>query len=176
MLKISKLKIALINHAHTVRGIRGSVMPVVREWITVTQKFSAVRRAAPQNSATLAIHKTTPVAGGRKNAAVIPTSEATVAQNPNELNEGNARSRAPICTGNKKLPNPAWGAAVRTMKTMSEPCSRVRAAYRSGAPPNEENRESCPGQTCWERMTNDIIMPTKTLPKASQRYRRPIAL
>src|SRR6267378_7586456 len=43
MLKISKLKIAVTNHAHTVIGNRGSVMPRARCSITLTLKFSAAK-------------------------------------------------------------------------------------------------------------------------------------
>src|SRR6476659_9935397 len=64
MLKIRRLKIALMNHAQTETGIRGRVIPAVRESITVTQKFSEVSSDAPQNKATPVIQRVMPMAGG----------------------------------------------------------------------------------------------------------------
>jgi hypothetical protein len=38
------------------------------------------------------------------------------------FNRGNAIPRAPICSGNTKLPNAFWGATLSTKNTISVPC------------------------------------------------------
>src|ERR1700691_5858223 len=101
MLKINKLRNALINHAHTVMGRRGSVMPLVRRSMVVALRLRALARAAAQNSATLAIQTVTPVCGARKNAVVTPTSEAAVVQKASRLRVGKAMSPAPIWMGRR---------------------------------------------------------------------------
>src|SRR5258707_130674 len=101
MLKTNIPKIALMNQAQTVTGNRGNVIPFARKSITVTPRLSADSSEATQNSATLAIQTVKPNVGCRKNAATVPNSEITVAQNASALSLGNAKSRAPICTGSK---------------------------------------------------------------------------
>src|SRR5258708_24377273 len=81
MLKISEPKIAVRNHAHTVRGMRGRDIPFVRRSLTVTLKFNALNSDATQKSATLTTHNFKPDSAGRKNALLLPTIEATVAHN-----------------------------------------------------------------------------------------------
>src|SRR5258708_34207268 len=101
MLKISEPKIAVRNHAHAGRGMRGRVIPFVRRSMAVTLKFNALNSDATQKSDTLTTHNFKPDSAGRKNAVVIPSSEATVAQNDSRFSVGNAISRAPICSGKK---------------------------------------------------------------------------
>src|SRR5882724_3044865 len=55
MLKISMPRMALMNHAHTVNGSRGRVIPWPRRSIVVTLKLSALRSDAPQKIDTLTI-------------------------------------------------------------------------------------------------------------------------
>ncbi len=55
MLKISMPRMALMNHAHTVNGSRGSVIPWPRRSIVVTLKLSALRSDAAQKIDTLTI-------------------------------------------------------------------------------------------------------------------------
>ena len=57
----SKPRIAVINHAHTVSGIRIKVMPGARKSIVVAMKFSAPSSDARQNSAMLTIHNVSPI-------------------------------------------------------------------------------------------------------------------
>src|SRR5580704_13698179 len=85
MLKINMLRMALINQAQTVSGMRGNVRPFARRSTVVTVKLIAVSKAAKQKSATLAVQSVTPASGRTKKAAVIPTSEAAVAQNENKF-------------------------------------------------------------------------------------------
>src|SRR5271165_649500 len=101
ILKIRMLKMALMNHAHTVTGKRGSVMPFARRSIAVTLKLMATSRDARQNIATLATHNLTPCPGAKKNDAVIPATAATVNHNAAKFSFGNAVSRAPICSGSR---------------------------------------------------------------------------
>src|ERR1700738_4138326 len=101
MLKINKLRMALINQAQTVMGRRGKVMPWARMSIVVTLKLRALASAAAQNSAMAAIHTVKPVSGGRRKAVVTPTREATVTQNASRLMVGKAMSLAPIWMGSK---------------------------------------------------------------------------
>src|SRR5271155_560002 len=63
MLKINTLRMALMNQAQTVRGMRGKVMPLARKSSVVTVKLSAVSSAARQKSATLAVQNVSPAAG-----------------------------------------------------------------------------------------------------------------
>ena len=100
-LKISMLKIALRNHAQTVTGMRGKVMPFARSSIVVVVKLSALNSAASEKRAALASHRLIPFASGKKNDAVIPTKEPTVIQNESRFNDGNAISSAPICSGRR---------------------------------------------------------------------------
>ena len=58
---MSMPRIALINHAHTVSGRRGSVIPFARRSIVVTAKLSALQRAAAQKTDTLATQSMIPV-------------------------------------------------------------------------------------------------------------------
>jgi hypothetical protein len=50
------LKIALMNHAQTVTGIRGKVIPGARSSIVVVVKFSALNSPARQKTDALATH------------------------------------------------------------------------------------------------------------------------
>src|ERR1700753_2385038 len=119
--KIRRLRTALTNQAHTVIGIRGKVMPFVRKSVVVTTKLSALSAAATQNAATDRSQSVRPVSVGQKNAATIPITDATVIQKPRRVIRGNAISLAPIWVGKKYVPKPAWGAQVKTTKTISEP-------------------------------------------------------
>jgi hypothetical protein len=101
MLKISMLKIAFTNHAHTVTGMRGKVMPFVRISIVVVVKFSALNNAASEKSEALASHTLIPFASGKKNEVVIPTKHPTVIHNESRFSDGNAISSAPICKGKR---------------------------------------------------------------------------
>src|SRR6266513_2535053 len=85
MLKINMPRMALRNHAHTVTGIRGSDIPLARRSMVVT----------------LTIQSVIPDGGKTKNAPVIPTNEATVAQNARRFSVGKAISHAPIWSGRK---------------------------------------------------------------------------
>src|SRR5713226_6828033 len=96
MLNIKDPRIPVRNQAHTVSGIRGKVMPLVRRSMAVTLKFNALNSDATQKSATLTTHSVKPNSGCRKNAVVIPSSEAAVAQNASRFSVGKAISRAPI--------------------------------------------------------------------------------
>ena len=122
------LSIAFKNHAHTVTGMRANVMPLARISIVVVLKFSALNNAASEKIAALASQTFSPALGGRKNDAVMPTSEHTVSHNEAKFSVGNAISRAPICSGSRKFPNPNCGAAVSTKNTINEPCSNRTAA------------------------------------------------
>ena len=115
------LKMALTNHAHTVTGMRGKVMPLARNSIVVVMKLSALHNAASEKRAALASHRLIPFDSGKKKDAVIPTKEPAVIQKESRFNEGNAISAAPICRGRRKLPKPNCGAAVSTKKTIREP-------------------------------------------------------
>src|SRR6266481_7405604 len=95
MLKINMPRMALMNHAHTVTGIRGSDIPLARRSMVVTLKLSALRREAAQKMATLTIQSVIPDGGEIKNAPVMPTNEAPVAQNARRFSVGKAISRAP---------------------------------------------------------------------------------
>src|SRR5882724_12734442 len=55
MLKISMPRMALMNHAHTVNGSRGRVIPWPRRSIVVTLKLSALRSDAPQKIVSVSI-------------------------------------------------------------------------------------------------------------------------
>src|ERR1700730_5859773 len=101
MLKINKLRMALMNHAQTVIGRRGRVMPFARRSMVVTLKFSALARAAAQNRAMLAIQRVTPVCGGRRKAVVMPMREATESQKASRFRVGKAMSGAPIWMGRR---------------------------------------------------------------------------
>src|ERR1700719_594196 len=101
MLKINMPRMALMNQAQAVNGSRGRVMPLARRSIVVTLKLSALRRDAAQKMATLTIQSVIPDGGETKNAPVMPTNEATVAQNAKRFSVGRAISRAPICRGRK---------------------------------------------------------------------------
>src|SRR4029077_5234548 len=101
MLKISIPRMALMNQAHTVIGRRGRVMPWVRRSMVVTLKLIALSNEVAQKMETLAIQRVMPDRGDMRNAAVIPTSEETLAQNASRLRVGKAISRAPICSGRK---------------------------------------------------------------------------
>ncbi len=101
MLKISIPKMALMNQAHTVSGSRGKVIPLARSSMVVTLKLSALSRDAAQKMATLRIQIVIPRSGAIRKAAVIPMSEAAVAQNESRFSAGNAISRAPIWSGRK---------------------------------------------------------------------------
>src|SRR5271163_955511 len=96
MLKINKLRMALMNQAHTVMGRRGRVIPFARKSMVVTLKFRAFTSADAQKRATLEIQRLSPVSGERKNAAVTPIGESTVPQKASRLRVGKAISRAPI--------------------------------------------------------------------------------
>src|SRR6266566_955008 len=101
MLKINIPRMALRNHAHTGMGMRGSDIPLARRSMVVTLKLSPLRRDAAQKMATLTIQSVIPDWGVIKNALVMPTNEATVAQNARMFSVGKAISRAPICSGRK---------------------------------------------------------------------------
>src|ERR1700730_10632302 len=101
MLKINMPRMALMTQAQTVNGSRGRVMPLARRSMVVTLKLSALRRDAAQKIATLTIHSVIADWGGIKIAAVMPTNDATVAQNARRFSVGKAISRAPICSGRK---------------------------------------------------------------------------
>ena len=101
MLKISMPRMALMNHAQTVSGSRGRVMPCARKSMVVTLKLSALQSDAAQKMATLTIHSVMAGCEGIKNVVVSPKSEATVAQNARRFSVGKAISRAPICSGRK---------------------------------------------------------------------------
>src|SRR6266849_8737178 len=88
MLKISMPSMALMNHAQTVSGSRGRVIPRPRRSMVVTLKLSALRRDAAQKIATLTIHGVMADCGEIKNVAVKPKSEATVAQNASRFSVG----------------------------------------------------------------------------------------
>ena len=61
--------------------------------------------------------------GAETKKAVSRTSnETNVSQNDSMLRTGKAISRAPICSGRKKLPKPPCGAVVSTKKIMIVPC------------------------------------------------------
>ena len=62
--KISRLSIALRNHAHTVIGSRGRLMPSARKSIVVTVKFSALSKAPNTKRAALPSHRLIPASGG----------------------------------------------------------------------------------------------------------------
>jgi hypothetical protein len=64
MLKMSIPRMALMNQAQTVTGMRGSDIPVLRMSIVVTLKFRVVTSAAAQKSATLRIHSVIPPGRG----------------------------------------------------------------------------------------------------------------
>ncbi len=101
MLKISMLRMALMNHAQTVTGNRVSVIPLARRSITVTLKLMATSSEPRQNIATLTSHNFIPSAGARKNAPVIPAKDPMVIQKAAKLRFGKAVSVAPICKGRK---------------------------------------------------------------------------
>src|SRR5579859_4687692 len=95
-LKISRLRIAVRNHAHTVIGSRGIVIPRARCSITVTLRFSAAKTIPIEKHTTPSSQIVAPAAGVKKTEAVIPASAAAVIQKETPLNRGNAISRAPI--------------------------------------------------------------------------------
>ena len=66
MLKINMLRMALMNQAQTVSGMRGRVMPLARRSSVVTMKLSEVSSAAKQKSATLAVQIVKPALGSNK--------------------------------------------------------------------------------------------------------------
>jgi hypothetical protein len=101
MLKISIPKIALRNHAQTVSGSRGSVIPSVRKSIVVTVKLSAVHNEAAQKTATLASQSEIPDCISIRNATVMPKRETAVAQKQRRFSAGNAIFHAPICSGRR---------------------------------------------------------------------------
>src|ERR1700730_10641511 len=101
MLKINKLRMALMNQAQTVIGSRGRVIPFARRSMVVTLKLRALARAAVQKSATLAIQRVMPDCGARKKDVVTPSREVTVTQNASRLIVGKAMSLAPICIGRR---------------------------------------------------------------------------
>src|SRR5271157_4748058 len=176
-LKISMLRSALTNHAHTVTGMRGKVMPFARIAIVVIAKFSALNNAASEKRAALASHRLIPSVNGKKKDAVIPTNEPTVIQNESRFSEGNAISSAPICKGRRKFPKPNCGAAVSTKKTISEPCSSRMAAKRSGVFSIEaRNGMARFGQVACSRKNAESTVPTSTLANASHRYCKPMVL
>ena len=90
-----------MNQAHTVKGSRGSVMPLTRRSMVVTLKLSALRRDAAQKRATPTIQSAIPDCGEIKNAPVRPTNEAIVTHKARRFSAGKAISRAPICSGKK---------------------------------------------------------------------------
>ena len=63
MLKINMPRMALMNQAQTVTGMRGSVMPLARRSSVVTVKLIEVSSAAKQKSATLAVQIVKPAPG-----------------------------------------------------------------------------------------------------------------
>src|SRR5260370_39594957 len=73
MLKINMPRMALMNHAHAVTGIRGSDIPLARRSMVVTLKLSALRREAEQKMARLTFQRGIPDGAEIKNAHVIPT-------------------------------------------------------------------------------------------------------
>src|SRR5258708_6767233 len=107
MLKINKLKMALMNQAQTVMGRRGRVIPFARKSMVVTLKLRAFASPAAQKRAMLAIQTVMPTWGARKKGVVIPSRDATVTQNASKLMLGKAMSLAPIWIGRRQLPNPA---------------------------------------------------------------------
>ena len=101
MLKMSMPRMALTSQAHTVKGIRGSVIPFARKSIAVTEKIIALQRAAARKRPTLTIQIVIPCCGPVKKAAVMPKSETTLTQNEQRFRTGKAISRAPICNGRR---------------------------------------------------------------------------
>src|SRR5271163_6495 len=101
MLKISKLRMALRNQAHTVIGRRGRVIPLARRSIVVTAKLRAVARAAIQKTAAAMSQRVMPESSGRKKDAVMPNRERMVSQRENRLRVGKAISSAPIWRGRR---------------------------------------------------------------------------
>src|SRR5689334_18669644 len=101
MLKINMLRMALMNQAQTVSGMRGRVMPLARRSRTLTAKLIDVRSAARQKRETLAVQRVNPALTEMKKDTVIPRNESAVVQNEIRLSRGNATSQAPICAGRK---------------------------------------------------------------------------
>src|ERR1700690_2999981 len=110
---------AVMNHDHTVSGMRIMVMPLARKSSVVVMKFSAPISDATQKMAMLVIHKSAPrpspgpadgtaLSGGSpvqpcsgappdtKNAAMMTTKATNVVQNESIFSTGNAISGAPI--------------------------------------------------------------------------------
>src|SRR3984893_13530029 len=90
MLKINMPRMALMSQAQTVNGSRGRVMPLARRSMVVRRKLSGLRRDAAQKMATLTIQSVIPDWVVIKNAPVMPTNEATVAQNARRFSVGRA--------------------------------------------------------------------------------------
>ena len=57
----SRIEIAVTNHAHTVSGMRISVIPGARKSIVVAMKFTAPRSDATQKIKMLTIHSVCPI-------------------------------------------------------------------------------------------------------------------
>ncbi len=88
MLKINKLRIALMNHAQTVIGILGSVMPSVRRSMVVTVKFSALNSAASEKTEALMSQRFMPEFIVTKKEAIIPIRDPAVIQKQSRLSDG----------------------------------------------------------------------------------------
>src|SRR5208283_641578 len=176
-LKISMLRMALMNQAHTVTGMRGRVIPFARISIVVVVKFKELNNAAREKTAALASHRLIPLFNGKKKEVAIPNREPTVIQNESKFSEGKAISSAPICNGRRKFPKPSCGAAVSTKKTISEPWSKRIAANRSGVVSIEaRNGMARSGHVACSRNNAESTIPTRTLASASHRYCRPMVL
>jgi hypothetical protein len=121
MLKMSKLRIALMNQAQTVMGMFGRVIPSVRSCKVVVVKLTALSRAESAKIDALTSQRLMPAAVATNEDVMIPSQEATIIQKERRLSEGKAISRAPICSGRRKLPKASCGAAVSTKKIINDP-------------------------------------------------------
>src|SRR5579864_2920313 len=115
----SNPRIAVMNHDHTVNGIRIMVMPLARMSSVVVRKFNAPINDATQKIAMLVIHRSAPnpspgpadgsaLSGAypvqpcsgappdTKNAARMTMNPTNVVQNDSMFRTGNAMSGAPI--------------------------------------------------------------------------------
>ncbi len=138
---------AVTNWPHTNKGIRVNVIPGARIFKMVTRKFMPVIVEPIPMRNTAAHHIEVPAApcndiGGYSvqpaTGAPMRNDEYSIRpatgkiQYATMLSHGNATSRAPICTGMTRFPNPPVSSGMITNQTIVDPCIVNTALYVSG--------------------------------------------